>query len=59
MNYNMGERHYRAKLTAEDVKLIRELYNEKVTIRDIAEKFNVSHHTVHQAATYKTWKHVR
>lgn len=58
MNYNMGERHYRAKLTAEDVRLIRELAGE-MTIRKIAEKFDVSHHTVHQAVTYKTWKHVR
>jgi len=59
MNYNTGERHYRAKLTADDVRLIRELANEKVTIRKIAETFGVSHHTVHQAVTYKTWKHVR
>lgn len=59
MNYNMGELHYKAKLTADDVRLMRELASEKVTIRKIAEKFGVSHHTVHQAVTYKTWKHVR
>ena len=58
MNYNTGERHYKAKLTADDVRLIRELSGE-MTIRKIAERFGVSHHTIHQAATYKTWKHVR
>jgi IS30 family transposase len=59
-NYNQGERHYKAKLTADDVRLIRELVSEReVTIRDIAQKFGVSHHAIHQAATYKTWKHVR
>lgn len=58
-NYNQGERHYRAKLTADDVRLIRELASENVTIRNIAQKFGVSHHAIHQVATYKTWKHVR
>jgi len=59
MNYNQGERHYRAKLTADDVRMIRELASEKITIRNIAQKFGVSHHTIHQIATHKTWKHVR
>ena len=58
MNYNTGERHYRAKLTEDDVRLMRELKGE-LPIRKIAEKFGVSHHTAHQAINYNTWKHVR
>lgn len=58
MSFNRGERHYRAKLTADDVRLVRELA-EEMTIRKIAEKFDVSHHAVHSIIKHKTWKHVR
>ena len=53
-----GEKHYRAKLTEDDVRLIREL-SKTLTNREIAGKFDVSHHCIHQVNTYKTWSPVR
>ena len=58
MTFKTGEQHYKSKLTVDDVRLIRELKGE-LPIREIAKKFDVSHHCVYQISTYKTWKHVR
>ncbi len=59
MAFKSGAEHYKSKLTDDDVRLIRELKAEAIPIRQIAKKFEVSHHCIHQISTYKTWKHVR
>lgn len=59
MAFKSGTEHYRTKLTEDDIRLIRELKAEAIPIRQIAQKFEVSHHAIHQITTYKTWKHVR
>lgn len=57
------------KLTAEDVKMIRELHafkqdeikrlNKTLSIEGLAEKFDVSPGTVDKILRYQTWKHIR
>lgn len=42
----VGETHHRAKLTDQDVDLIRELHDEGLSYREIAVKFEVSKSTV-------------
>ena len=42
----VGQDHQRAKLTDRDVELIRALHDEGMQYVMIAEKFEVSHHTV-------------
>jgi len=55
---NQGEDHPSAKLTAEDVRLMRQLYAEDISVADIAEKFEVSWATAYDAISYRTWSHV-
>ncbi len=61
-----GEEHNRSKLTAEDVKWARSVWKNKdhtgnsalggLTVRQLAEHFNVSSSTMHSALLGKTWK---
>jgi hypothetical protein len=44
--YVLGERHHRAKLADDDVRLILTLLNEGVPQRKVAEKFECSRRTV-------------
>jgi hypothetical protein len=44
--YTVGERHHRAKLTDDDVRLILALRAEGVPQRQVAEKFECSRRTV-------------
>jgi hypothetical protein len=59
-----GERHWKAKLTEDDVRLICELLRERdegakhLTIRSIAKQFAVSHHPIQQIASGNCWKHI-
>ena len=62
-----GEDHPSSVLTEEDVRLLRALYREGERLRKeardlsldkIAEKFNISRSTAHEAVTRKTWRHV-
>lgn len=60
-----GEAHYKHKLTADDVRLMRELVAErerllkeakKLTDAKIAEKFEIHPNTVWKATRYETYK---
>ena len=56
----VGERHYRAKLTADDVRMMRELWERHgVSTRSLAEKFEVSQRAAFAAVSRITWAHVR
>ena len=54
-----GERHYRARLTAEKVHKIRALRRSaRASYRKLARMYNVSTMTVFYAANANTWSHV-
>jgi predicted DNA-binding protein (UPF0251 family) len=53
-----GERHPRAKLTEDDVRLIRALGAEGMTQRGLAAKFEVSKHAIEAILTRQSWRHV-
>lgn len=58
-NYARGEQNHNAKLTADDVSLIRTLHaSGEVRSKEIAEKFDISVGYVSEIASYKRWKHV-
>ena len=48
----------RSHLTAEDVREIRNRYSNEAntTIRQLAEEYKVSRHTIHSIVHYKIWK---
>lgn len=52
--YRIGESHHRAKLSDDDVRLIRELDREGLSYAEIAEKFEASQWTIRDIATYRT-----
>lgn len=64
MNNRTGERHWKAKLSEDDVRLIWELLRERdegnksLSIRSIARKFDVSHHAIQQICVGNSWKHI-
>jgi hypothetical protein len=53
-----GEKHYRAKLTAEKVREARRLAGEGWTPARLAEKFGVSDATVGNVVKRESWAHV-
>lgn len=53
-----GEAHKQAKLTEEDVVVMRREAARGVTYRALATRYNVSPRTAWMAATGRTWKHV-
>lgn len=54
-----GERHSQAKLTEEQVKLIRRLYDKfGVPRRFLAKKFGLSRGNIDSIVTRKLWKHI-
>ena len=53
-----GENNHRAKLTEDDVRLIRALSKEGLSQRVIARKFYVSKRAVEAILTGRTWRHV-
>ena len=57
-NYH-GERVHSAKLTVQDVRLIDALLlDERISMGQIANKFNVSRNAIWDIAHGKTWKQV-
>lgn len=49
-------RHHRAKLTKEEVELIRQLNEEHgIGYKRLAKKFDVGVSTIRDACTYRTW----
>jgi hypothetical protein len=58
---NRGETHCKAKLTADDVRLIRELNKpgvHKIGYKVLAKKFEVGLSTIKDICTYASWKSV-
>jgi hypothetical protein len=55
-----GELHNLAKLTEEKVRAIRSLYEQNLglTLKKLAQLFDVSINAVHNVITRKTWSHV-
>lgn len=52
-----GEKGYNAKLTAPDVRMIRELKNQ-MTYVQLAKRFNVYKSTIEKIVRKETWKHI-
>ena len=53
-----GEGHYRAKLTADKVREIRDARKSGEPYKDIARRFGVSKATACRAAKRRAWAHV-
>lgn len=57
--YPLGERHTKARLTSEKVRIIRGLrWASRMTQRQLAEMFGVSQGTIHYVSHKRVWKHV-
>lgn len=52
--YRRGEAHPRAKLTDDDVRLVRELKGAGLGYGEIGKKFDVSRFTVRDVCKHKT-----
>jgi predicted DNA-binding protein YlxM (UPF0122 family) len=53
-----GESHPRAKLTADQVRQIRKLYNQGFSTNVIARNFKVSKWNVEEIVKNRTWTHL-
>ena len=56
--HQTGERHNKAKFMNEDILLIRNMYCNGTTAKDIARQHNVNISTIQRIVALKTWKHV-
>lgn len=54
MPWPTGERHQKARLSDQDVELMRQLREGGMTYREIAEKFECSLWTVRSIVTYQS-----
>ena len=54
-----GDKHYRAKLSCNDIKTIRDLYNQGKNQSEIARKFQVTPGWIGKIVKNKYWKHVK
>lgn len=54
MSWPTGQNHHKTKLSDNDVELIRQLREEGLSYREIAEKFEASVWTVRDIADYRT-----
>jgi DNA-binding NarL/FixJ family response regulator len=54
----LGEKNNQAKLNAERVREIRELYSSGLTRKEIAEKTGISRGHITSIISYKRWGHV-
>lgn len=55
-NSVVGEAHYAAKLTADNVRDIRKLYKEGWTQPMLAERFGTTSKNMHMIVHNKTWR---
>jgi predicted transcriptional regulator len=53
-NYRCGEDHQRAKISDEDVELMRILHDLGLKPADIARKFECNFYTVYSILTYRS-----
>jgi len=67
INPSRGEKHYNAKLSEEDVRLIKQLIHQRRTLmqqlarvsnKAIAEKFEVSTRTIDKISEGYSWIHI-
>ncbi len=56
MTFRSGENHPRARLTWDDVELMRALHDEGVPVLAIANKFEVPRRTVRNVVEYNVWR---
>ncbi len=57
-NRRRGETHPNAKLTNDDVLMIRELYKKGFSINVIARNFKVSNWNIKEIVDGRTWTHL-
>ena len=57
-SYNKGEKNPMSKISEQDVKEIRELYENGARPIKIARKFGISNSLVHAIIRRQSWKHV-
>lgn len=58
-NYSRGEATSKSKMTNEDVKELREMYDTgELTLRELSIYFNISITTVWNIVKRKTWTHI-
>jgi hypothetical protein len=57
MEQTMDRPNYFCKLSADDVRLIRQLHPE-LSYRVLARKFEVSKRAIESIVTRQTWRHV-
>lgn len=55
----LGETNNNAKLTVEIVKEIKKLLKKKMTVKELAEKYEVSESAIRGIKYGLTWKHVK
>jgi len=56
--FKLGERHFRARLTAQDVRIIRQRHRLGERQNAIARDMGVHHDTVRSVLSGRTWSHV-
>lgn len=54
-----GSNHWNAKLTENNVIVIRSLYKQGSTIIDLANIYKVSWTCIFDVVNYITWRHIR
>lgn len=58
-NQPKGDKHHRAKMSETDIKKIRGLHNEGVSLRAIAASYGMHDSTIGDICKGLTWKHVK
>lgn len=53
-----GESHFKAKITESQALSILEMRKNKIKIKEIASKFNISIHVVKDISARRNWKHI-
>ena len=53
-----GRRNHKARLTDAKVRMMRQLWQQGITVTSISRRFNVSYTTAAYAVKRRTWRHV-
>lgn len=56
--YPIGIRNGKAKLTEAQVRTIRNMYQEGISVNSLAKKYRMDESTLFDLVKYRTWKHV-
>jgi hypothetical protein len=56
--FAVGEAHGKSKLTAGDVRVMRDMRSRGATYPEIAGRFGINRHTIRHAVLGHTWSHV-